>query len=165
MHYLSEFSKCKKYTLKSNIRIKFVFMYLFVFFCVLFKGHNLARAEFTVCNNSNQTVSVAISILDFLTFTSEGWWNIESEKCEVILLSDVSDYQLYVHISYGDGYGQVWGNPDARICGYGKIFTLNYVDVCPPDAMEFDAFKLDSKNRNSVKVILLEDKKLYFEYK
>ncbi len=66
-----------------------------------------AVAGFKVCNRSDQKISVAIGYKsgDY-GWTSEGWWQIESDECHNIITGKLNQRYYYVYATGGDGVWQ-----------------------------------------------------------
>ena len=56
----------------------------------------VAQADFRLCNNASSRVSVAIAYTNGKTWVSEGWWNLKSNACEVLLRGNLGPVLLYL---------------------------------------------------------------------
>jgi uncharacterized membrane protein len=81
-----------------------------------------ARADFKLCNNTSSRIGVAIGYKDDKTWVSEGWWNVGSQTCEVLLKGPLVARFYYVHALDYDRGGQ-WGGK-ATMCTADKVFTI-----------------------------------------
>jgi uncharacterized membrane protein len=66
----------------------------------------LARADFRLCNNTSNRVSVSIAYTDGETWTSEGWWNLKANGCEILVRGPLSAQFYYVYAM--DEHGAEW---------------------------------------------------------
>lgn len=57
----------------------------------------VAHADFRMCNNGSTRVSVALAYTDGRTWISEGWWNLKSGACEVLLRGPLAAQFYYVY--------------------------------------------------------------------
>src|SRR5579883_2494091 len=56
-----------------------------------------ARADFRMCNNTSNRVSVALAYTDGQNWTSEGWWNLKPSDCDVLLRGTLAAEFYYVY--------------------------------------------------------------------
>jgi uncharacterized membrane protein len=56
-----------------------------------------ARADLKLCNNTASRIGVAIGYKDDKGWVSEGWWNVTSQTCEVLLKGPLVARFYYVH--------------------------------------------------------------------
>jgi uncharacterized membrane protein len=88
-----------------------------------------AQADFKLCNTTSSRIGVAIGYRDEKTgWVSEGWWNVPSQKCEVLLAGELIARYYYVHAIDYDRGGE-WGGK-AFMCTDDKEFTVKGVDDC-----------------------------------
>jgi uncharacterized membrane protein len=83
---------------------------------------NPAQAELKLCNDTESRVGVALAYLENGEWVSEGWWNIESGSCEVLLTGELNNdiYYLYA-VDYEKG-GDWKGSKN--ICTQKKLFII-----------------------------------------
>lgn len=80
-----------------------------------------ARADFRLCNNSSQRVSVALSYTDGSRWITEGWWNLKPSACETLLRGTLAAQFYYV---YGmDERGGEWKGK-AFMCTRDREFRI-----------------------------------------
>ena len=80
-----------------------------------------ARADFRLCNNSSQRVSVALSYTDGKQWITEGWWNLKPSACETLLRGALAAQFYYV---YGmDERGGEWKGK-AYMCTRDREFRI-----------------------------------------
>ncbi len=88
-----------------------------------------AFADFKLCNTTSSRIGVAIGYRDDKTgWVSEGWWNVPSQKCEVLLAGELIARFYYVHAIDYDRGGE-WGGK-AQMCSDDKEFTVQGVEDC-----------------------------------
>ncbi len=84
-------------------------------------GITPAAADFRLCNNSSQRVSVALSYTDGKQWITEGWWNLKSGSCETLLRGALAAQFYYV---YGmDERGGEWKGK-AFMCTRDREFRI-----------------------------------------
>ena len=93
-----------------------------VFTVCMFSGTLAARADFKLCNNTSSRIGVAIGYKDDKGWVSEGWWNVASQTCEVLLKGPLVARFYYVHALDYDRGGE-WGGK-AFMCTADKAFTI-----------------------------------------
>jgi uncharacterized membrane protein len=102
-------------------------------FCLLaafaIAGALPAHADFKLCNNTSSRIGVAIGYKDDKGWVSEGWWNVASQTCEVLLKGPLVARFYYVHALDYDRGGE-WGGK-SFMCTADKIFTIRGEGDCP----------------------------------
>lgn len=87
-----------------------------------------AKADLKLCNASTSRVGVAIGYQDPRGWATEGWWNIASQTCEILLRGSVPSRFIYVHaIDYDRGGEWVGSN---FMCTQDKSFAIRGVQDC-----------------------------------
>jgi uncharacterized membrane protein len=87
-----------------------------------------AKADFRVCNNTDNRVGVAIGYKDQETWTTEGWWNISAHSCETLLRGTLVARYYYVYALDYDRGGEWSGH--APMCSREKEFTIHGTENC-----------------------------------
>jgi uncharacterized membrane protein len=87
-----------------------------------------ARADLKLCNSTPSRVGVAIGYQDNTGWTTEGWWNVESQTCETLLKGALPSQFVYVHAIDYDRGGE-WGGKD-EMCVADKSFAIRGVQDC-----------------------------------
>jgi uncharacterized membrane protein len=87
----------------------------------------VARADFRICNNSSGRVSVAIAYTDGQAWISEGWWNLKSTNCEVLLRGTLAAQFYYVYAM--DERGGEWKGK-AFMCTRDREFRIESRENC-----------------------------------
>jgi uncharacterized membrane protein len=81
-----------------------------------------AAADLKLCNSTSARVGVAIGYKDDKGWVSEGWWNVASNSCEVLLKGPLVARFYYIHALDYDRGGE-WGGK-ALMCTADKSFTI-----------------------------------------
>lgn len=87
-----------------------------------------AAADLKLCNTTSSRVGVAIGYKDQQGWVSEGWWNVASQTCEVLLKGSLVARYYYIHALDYDRGGE-WGGK-AVMCTDDKAFTIRGVQEC-----------------------------------
>jgi len=126
----------------------------FLLLCLAFSA-TPAAADFTLCNNTNSRVGVAIGYKDAAGWTTEGWWNLPSRSCETLLKGTLAARYYYVYAIDYDRGGE-WMGP-AFMCTRDKEFTIRGISNCL--ARGFDRtgfFEVDTGQQRAWTVQLTE---------
>jgi uncharacterized membrane protein len=88
-----------------------------------------AQAGLEFCNNSDETVSVAIGYNDGGTWTSEGWWSAGSGECTTVVGGDLTRRYYYWRATSAT---HSWERDDQRymFCTSPKAFTIAGDENC-----------------------------------
>lgn len=86
-----------------------------------------ARADFRMCNNSSSRISVSLAYTDGQGWVSEGWWNLKSNACEVLLRGPLAAQFYYVYAM--DEKGGEWKGK-AYMCTRDREFRIEGRDNC-----------------------------------
>ncbi len=86
-----------------------------------------ARADFRLCNNSSNRISVSLSYTDGQGWVSEGWWNLKSNACEILLRGSLAAQFYYVYAM--DERGGEWKGK-AYMCTRDREFRIEGRDNC-----------------------------------
>jgi uncharacterized membrane protein len=114
-----------------------------------------AAADFRLCNNTPSRVGIAIGYKDAKGWTTEGWWNLPSNTCEVVLKGNLVARYYYVYAVDYDRGGEWMGR--AYMCTRDKEFTIRGISNCL--ARGFDRtgfFEVDTGQQRSWTVQLTE---------
>jgi uncharacterized membrane protein len=101
-----------------------------------------AKADFQICNQSGEHVSVAIAYhdKDSGNWVSRGWWNLDDGECKTPVGGDLKDEYYYL---YGDGDQHYWKGTYSFCVDNANAFTLNEADTtCDYDMVDF--FEIDT---------------------
>ncbi len=86
-----------------------------------------ARADFRVCNNSSERVSISVAYTDGQSWISEGWWNLKGSACEVLLRGSLAAQFYYVYAM--DERGGEWKGK-AYMCTRDHEFRIEGRENC-----------------------------------
>ena len=135
-------------------RMKAALALVVLLFCLAFSA-TPAAADFTLCNNTNSRVGVAIGYKDAAGWTTEGWWNLPSRTCETLLKGTLVARYYYVYAIDYDRGGEWMGQ--AFMCTRDKEFTIRGISNCL--ARGFDRtgfFEVDTGQQQAWTVQLTE---------
>jgi uncharacterized membrane protein len=86
-----------------------------------------ARADFRLCNNAANRVSVAVSYTDGQNWVTEGWWNLKHGACETLLRGPLAAEFYYVYAM--DERGGEWRGK-AYMCTRDREFRIEGRENC-----------------------------------
>jgi uncharacterized membrane protein len=98
------------------------------FSCAISGYSTAAHADLKLCNTTSSRVGVAIGYKDDQGWVSEGWWNVASQTCEVLLKGTLVARYYYIHALDYDRGGEWAGK--AFMCTDDKAFTIRGIDDC-----------------------------------
>src|SRR4051812_14269097 len=87
-----------------------------------------ARADFRVCNGTQELVGVAIGYRAEAGWTTEGWWRIPAASCKVIIEGTLSSRYYYLYAEDAEGKGR-WAG-DVNLCIAENEFKITDVKDC-----------------------------------
>ncbi|MBI4723548.1 MAG: DUF1036 domain-containing protein [Rhodomicrobium sp.] len=88
----------------------------------------LAHAELKLCNSTSSKIGVAIGYKEKDGWASEGWWNVESQSC-ALLIQDKLRARFYYIYAFDYDRGGEWGGP-ITMCTNDVEFTIKGIDNC-----------------------------------
>jgi len=97
-----------------------------------------AAAEFTVCNQTESRVGVAVGYQGGGDWTTEGWWNLAPGACETVLPNQLTGRYYYVLARDWDQGGD-WGGA-TPMCTQTKVFTIHGIEDCEERGYETSGF-------------------------
>ncbi|NND49126.1 MAG: DUF1036 domain-containing protein [Rhizobiales bacterium] len=114
-----------------------------------------ASAEFTVCNQTQSRVGVAIGYQGEKDWTTEGWWNLKPGGCETVLPGQLDGRYYYVLARDWDKGGD-WGGA-TPMCTQTKVFTIDGIKDCKERGFDTSGFyEIDTGTQSNWKVQLTE---------
>ncbi len=126
-----------------------------VLFCAVSVSSTSAKADLTLCNETSSRVGVAIGYKDQQGWVSEGWWNVASQTCEVLLKGSLVARYYYIHALDYDRGGEWSGK--AFMCTDDKAFTIRGVDDCQSRGYKRSGFfEVDTTEQNDWTVKLTD---------
>lgn len=96
---------------------------------LMLAGSAPAAADLKLCNATSSRIGVAIGYRDGNGWATEGWWNISSQTCEILLKGTLTSRFYYVYAVDYDRGGE-WAGPNP-MCTQDKSFTIRGVQDCP----------------------------------
>ena len=88
----------------------------------------VAVAELKLCNSTASRDGVAIGYKDKDGWASEGWWNVDSQSC-ALLIQDKLRARFYYVYAFDYDKGGEWGGP-IPMCTNDVEFTIKGIDNC-----------------------------------
>ena len=86
-----------------------------------------ARADFRLCNNTSNRVSIAIAYTDGDGWVSEGWWNVKASGCETLVRGPLAAQFYYAYAM--DERGGEWKGK-AFMCTRDREFKITGRSDC-----------------------------------
>jgi uncharacterized membrane protein len=86
-----------------------------------------AMADFRMCNNTANRVSVALAYVDAQGWVSEGWWNLKPNDCDTLLRGALAAQFYYVYAM--DERGGEWKGK-AFMCTSDREFKIEGRQDC-----------------------------------
>jgi uncharacterized membrane protein len=86
-----------------------------------------AHADFRLCNNTSNRVSVSIAYTDGEAWISEGWWNLKAAACETLVRGPLAAQFYYVYAM--DERGAEWKGK-AFMCTRDREFRITGREDC-----------------------------------
>jgi uncharacterized membrane protein len=99
-----------------------------VVFCAALTAPGLASAELKLCNSTSSRIGVAIGYKDKDGWVSEGWWNVDSQSC-ALLIQDKLRARFYYVYAFDYDKGGEWGG-SINMCTNDVEFTIKGIDNC-----------------------------------
>jgi uncharacterized membrane protein len=97
-----------------------------------------AVADLKVCNASGGRIGLSIGYQDANGWVTEGWWNISSQTCEILLKGGVPSRFIYVYAVDYDRGGE-WAGTN-YMCTQEKTFAIRGVEDCQQRGMKRTGF-------------------------
>nr|WP_244427032.1 DUF1036 domain-containing protein [Bartonella rattaustraliani] len=115
-----------------------------------------ARADFRVCNMTQQSVGVALGYPTFSGWVSEGWWIVPVTECKTLVEGPLSSRFYYFYAEGAQKKGN-WAGP-VTMCVQDSQFTIQGVHDCFPRGYQKAEFKeIDTGNQTSWMVQLTDE--------
>ncbi len=114
-----------------------------------------AAADLRVCNKTSSTVGLAIGYELKGEWISEGWWNLDPEKCETVLKGLLVKTRYLIHAIDYDKGGQ-W-NGDSFMCTQDLEFKIKGTQECVARGFERTGFfEVDTAGKQDYTVQLTD---------
>jgi uncharacterized membrane protein len=101
---------------------------LLTLFCAAIVIPKVAHAELKLCNSTGSRIGVAIGYKDKDGWTSEGWWNVDSASC-ALLIQDKLRARFYYVYAFDYDKGGEWGG-QIPMCTNDVEFTIKGIGNC-----------------------------------
>jgi uncharacterized membrane protein len=88
----------------------------------------IANAELKLCNSTGSRIGVAIGYKEKDGWVSEGWWNVDSQSC-ALLIQDKLRARFYYVYAFDYDKGGEWGGT-INMCTNDAEFTIKGIDNC-----------------------------------
>lgn len=98
-----------------------------------------ARADFRVCNATQNLVGVAIGYRARAGWISEGWWHIEASSCKTLIEGPLQSRYYYLYGEDAERGGR-WEGP-IHMCVADKEFKIAGVSDCYARGFERSGFQ------------------------
>ena len=98
------------------------------FLCAALAFPGFASAELKLCNSTSSRIGVAIGYKDKEGWVSEGWWNVDSSSC-ALLIQDKLRARFYYVYAFDYDKGGEWGG-SINMCTHDVEFTIKGIDNC-----------------------------------
>ena len=86
-----------------------------------------ARADFRMCNQTSDRISVSLAYTDGKTWVSEGWWNLKPTDCDTLVQGPLAAEFYYVYAM--DERGGEWKGK-AFMCTSDREFKIDGRQDC-----------------------------------
>lgn len=96
--------------------------------CTMALGAPEARADFRVCNATQNLVGVGIGYRAKAGWVTEGWWHIEGSTCKTLIEGPLSSRFYYLYAEDAERGGR-WDGP-VQMCVAEKEFKIAGVNDC-----------------------------------
>lgn len=105
-----------------------------------------ARADLRICNQTQNTVSIALGYRASSGWQSEGWWVAAPEACATVYQGALNARYYYIH-AVDDIAGGAWDG-SVFMCTQDSSFTIFGVEDCLARGYERTGFfELDTQDR------------------
>ncbi len=145
--------------MRSSIKVQNKYIYgLSAFIAIFFSLTASSQADLVICNETSSRIGVSIGYKDDNGWGSEGWWNIQPEKCQPILSGELVSQYYYLHAIDYDLGGE-WSG-DHQMCVKPESFTIRGNITCTKQGWETAGFlRIDTKEKTNWLIRLDDDSK------
>jgi uncharacterized membrane protein len=106
-----------------------------------------AAADFRMCNNTSSRVGVAIGHKEREDWNTAGWWTLDPNKCETLLVGKLATRYFYVHAVDYDRGGAWLGK--AFMCTNNGDFVIHGIADCSMRGHDRSGFfEVDTKDQS-----------------
>lgn len=115
----------------------------------------IARADFRVCNTTQEVIAVAVGYRAPSGWISEGWWLVGPTRCKAVINGELSSRFYYLHAEDTKKIGS-WDGP-VNMCVKDGEFKINGVSDCFARGFQKSGFQeIDTGSQTSWMVQLSE---------
>ncbi|EJF97748.1 DUF1036 domain-containing protein [Bartonella taylorii] len=133
-------------------RLKIFLLSVLLFFLPV----SLAKADFRVCNMTQQAVGVALGYRTLSGWVSEGWWMVPVTECKTLIDGPLASRFYYFYAEGAQKKGNWPGS--VTMCVQDSQFTIQGVHDCFPRGYQKAEFKeIDTGNQISWMVHLTDE--------
>lgn len=98
-----------------------------------------ARADFRVCNSTQNLVGVAIGYRAKTGWVTEGWWHIDGSTCKTLIEGPLTSRYYYLFAEDAQGGGRWEGK--INMCVAEKEFRISGVQDCIARGFQSNGFQ------------------------
>lgn len=114
-----------------------------------------ARADFRVCNSTQNTVGVAIGYRAKAGWMTEGWWHIDASSCKTLIEGPLTSRYYYLYAEDAQGGGRWDGK--VNMCVAEKEFRITGVQDCFARGFQRSGFQEYDTGEQSSWMVQLTD--------
>ncbi|KAA9361736.1 MULTISPECIES: DUF1036 domain-containing protein [Ochrobactrum] len=114
-----------------------------------------ARADFRVCNSTQNLVGVAIGYRAKTGWVTEGWWHIDGSTCKTLLEGPLSSRYYYLYAEDSQSGGRWEGK--VNMCVAEKEFRITGVQDCFARGFQRNGFQEYDTGEQSSWMVQLTD--------
>lgn len=114
-----------------------------------------ARADFRVCNGTQNLVGVAIGYRAAAGWISEGWWQVPASTCATLIEGELQSRYYYLYAEDAARGGRWTG--DVNMCVAENEFKITGVDDCFARGYQKMGFKEYDTGRQGSWMVQLTD--------
>jgi uncharacterized membrane protein len=116
----------------------------------------VAKADFRVCNATQNLVGVAIGYRANAGWVTEGWWHVEGSTCKTLIEGPLSSRYYYLYAEDAERGGR-WDGP-INMCVAEREFKIAGVNDCFARGFQRSGFQeYDTGDQGSWMVQLTDD--------
>ena len=124
--------------------------------CFAGMGSSQARADFRVCNATQNLVGVGIGYRAKAGWVTEGWWHIEASTCKTLIEGPLASRYYYLYAEDAERGGR-WDGP-TNMCVAEKEFKITAVNDCLRRGFQRAGFQeYDTREQSSWMVQLTDE--------
>ena len=114
-----------------------------------------ARADFRVCNATQNLVGVSIGYRAKTGWVTEGWWHIDGSSCKTLIEGPLTSRYYYLYAEDAQGGGRWEGK--VNMCVAEKEFRITGVQDCFARGFQRNGFQEYDTGEHSSWMVQLTD--------